>query len=156
FHSFLNLMDPAHARKKPVTEDHEGFEKALEEVKRSATSEEEKEYIKDIVDGYRRYQNELAQMHLEFSPRRGRLSFREFADAHPTRFVVDPCHKLFQFNMEEMRKTSLRSEEVSWQGRLAMLILGLGGPVSGLIIGYGIARGLSRSIYQLSVRVQDM
>jgi signal transduction histidine kinase len=155
FHSFLNLMDPAHARKKPIAEDHEGFEKALEEVKRSATSEEEKEYIKDIVDGYKRYQNELAQMHLEFSPRR-RPSFREFADAHPIRYVVDPCHKLFQFNKEEMRKTSLRSEEVSWQGRLAMLILGLGGPVSGLIIGYGMARGLSRSIYQLSVRVQDM
>src|SRR5205085_9437628 len=27
---------------------------------------------------------------------------------------------------------------------------------SGLLIGFGIARGLSRSIYQLSVRVQDM
>jgi signal transduction histidine kinase len=37
-----------------------------------------------------------------------------------------------------------------------MLLLGLGGPASGLIIGYGIARGLSRSIYQLSVRVQDV
>jgi signal transduction histidine kinase len=40
--------------------------------------------------------------------------------------------------------------------RLALLFLGLGGPISGLIIGYGVARGLSRSIYQLSVRVQDM
>src|SRR5262249_23599132 len=40
--------------------------------------------------------------------------------------------------------------------RLAMVVLGVLGPVSGLIGGYGIARGLSRSIYQLSVRVQDM
>ena len=39
---------------------------------------------------------------------------------------------------------------------MALLLLGLGGPVSGLIMGYGIARGLSRSIYRLSVRVQDM
>jgi two-component system, NtrC family, sensor histidine kinase HydH len=43
----------------------------------------------------------------------------------------------------------------SWL-RLALLGLGLVGPFSGVLAGYGIARALSRSIYQLSVRVQDM
>src|SRR5262249_39238662 len=38
----------------------------------------------------------------------------------------------------------------------AMLLLGIIGPISGLVCGYGIALGLSRSIYQLSVRVQDI
>src|SRR5438094_457757 len=37
-----------------------------------------------------------------------------------------------------------------------MVLLGLLGPAGGLIVGYGIARALSRSIYQLSVRVRDM
>ncbi|HEY1860293.1 MAG TPA: ATP-binding protein, partial [Gemmataceae bacterium] len=36
------------------------------------------------------------------------------------------------------------------------VFLGLAGPVSGLIIGYSVARGISRSIYRLSVRVQDV
>jgi signal transduction histidine kinase len=36
-----------------------------------------------------------------------------------------------------------------------MLFLGLAGPVGGLAIGYGVARGLRQSIYRLSVRVQD-
>src|SRR5439155_4417877 len=36
------------------------------------------------------------------------------------------------------------------------LLLGIGGPVGGLLCGYGIARVLSRSIYKLSVRVQDI
>jgi signal transduction histidine kinase len=34
--------------------------------------------------------------------------------------------------------------------------LGVGGPASGLIIGFGMARALSRSIHRLSVRVHDM
>ena len=40
--------------------------------------------------------------------------------------------------------------------RLAMILLGVLGPVGGVVCGYGIARGLSRSLYRLSVRVQDM
>jgi len=38
---------------------------------------------------------------------------------------------------------------VSWQANAAMMLLGLAGPVGGLIMGYGMARGLSRSIYRL-------
>src|SRR5262249_58289543 len=34
--------------------------------------------------------------------------------------------------------------------------LGLAGPVGGLIVGYGLTRGLKKSIYRMSVRVQDM
>jgi signal transduction histidine kinase len=37
-----------------------------------------------------------------------------------------------------------------------MILLGLAGPASGAVIGYGIARGLRQSIYRLSVRVHDI
>jgi len=39
---------------------------------------------------------------------------------------------------------------------VALLVLGLAGPVGGLVMGYGVARGLRQSIYRLSVRVQDV
>ena len=70
--------------------------------------------------------------------------------------LIEPCEKLLQANRERMRATVEESDRVSSQAQLAMLLLGLGGPAGGLICGYGIARGLSRSIYQLSVRVQDI
>jgi signal transduction histidine kinase len=57
---------------------------------------------------------------------------------------------------KKMNATFNESEDVSKQAQRSMLLVGLVGPVAGLIIGYGMARGLSRSIYQLSVRVQDM
>ena len=44
----------------------------------------------------------------------------------------------------------------SRQANAAMILLGLAGPVGGLVMGYGMARGLSRSIYRLSVHVKDM
>ena len=37
-----------------------------------------------------------------------------------------------------------------------MILLGLIGPASGLVMGYGVARGLRQSIVRLNVRVQDM
>jgi signal transduction histidine kinase len=48
------------------------------------------------------------------------------------------------------------ADAVSNQARTVMYLLGVGGPLSGIIIGFGVARGLSRSIYQLSVRVQNI
>jgi signal transduction histidine kinase len=55
-----------------------------------------------------------------------------------------------------MERTALESEAVSQKARWAMILLGILGPLSGLISGYGIARGLSRSISRLIVRLQDV
>jgi len=54
-----------------------------------------------------------------------------------------------------MDQTARESEEVSGRAQTAMLLAGLLGPVSGLIVGFGIARALSRSIARLSVRLED-
>ena len=82
--------------------------------------------------------------------------FQKWVDDHPIQHVVKPCQDLLVVNREMMDDTFQESERVSRQARWVMLLVGLVGPVGGLIIGYGMARGLSRSIYQLSVRVQDM
>jgi signal transduction histidine kinase len=55
-----------------------------------------------------------------------------------------------------MEETFQESNRISQRLRWVLLLLGLGGPVSGLVVGYGIARGLSRSIHHLSVHVQDL
>jgi signal transduction histidine kinase len=55
-----------------------------------------------------------------------------------------------------MERTATESQEASQAAYLALLVLGLAGPIGGLVMGYGVARGLKRSIYRLSVRVQDM
>jgi signal transduction histidine kinase len=55
-----------------------------------------------------------------------------------------------------MNQTAEDSQRLAEQGYLAMILLGVVGPVGGLVMGYGMARALRQSIYRLSVRVQDM
>src|SRR5262249_26040889 len=112
--------------------------------------------VEKITDGYRRYREEFDRLRTQAGADRPRPDYQKLADANPVRHVTDPCHDLLRANEDMMSATSAQSDGVSRQLSLAMLLLGLGGPASGLIIGYGMARGLSRSIYQLSFRVQDM
>jgi two-component system, NtrC family, sensor histidine kinase HydH len=54
-----------------------------------------------------------------------------------------------------MERAATDSRELSDGTRVALLLLGVLGPLSGLLAGYGMARGLSRSITSLHVRLQD-
>jgi two-component system, NtrC family, sensor histidine kinase HydH len=156
FHSVLYLMDPRPERLKPIEADQEHFEEALEVVRQTADTPEEEDCFRRIEEAYQDYQRE--QVHLRETAGRGRSGgeFAALLDSHPVRRVVQPCQELLRVNRERMEETALESQHVSEQANRAMLLLGLAGPVGGLIMGYGVARALRRSICRLSVRVQDM
>jgi signal transduction histidine kinase len=156
FHSFLYLLDPKPTRLKPIEEDHRLVEAALDQVRPWAKTPEELGCVQSIEDGYRQYRDEMTRLREQVSSGVARNNLGELADAHPVQYVMKPCQDLLRLNKEAMDETARESERVSRQAHLALLLLGLAGPVGGLVIGYGIARGLSRSIYRLSVRVQDM
>jgi signal transduction histidine kinase len=78
------------------------------------------------------------------------------ARANPVNPIVDPCRDLLEENERLIDATAKENERLTANLSTAMLLLGLGGPLSGLPGGYGIARGLSRSIHRLSVHVQDI
>jgi signal transduction histidine kinase len=200
FHSFLYVIDPTHAPKRPMREDHAGFEAALRRARelahQSASSPDDRRYVQAIEAGYRKYRREINLMRRELArkdprtqvldlikraqSRAGRgnqpkgaqkllarlraevarlaphRDFQKVVDDHPIRHVIEPCQKLLNANRTVMRATFAESQRVSKQASFTMLLIGLVGPVAGLIIGFGVARGLSRSIYQLSVRVQDI
>lgn len=156
FHCFLYLIDPTPERLKPMEEDHQHFEETLESVRTSTHSPEEQAHVEAIEAGYQKYQEELRQIRTEVSRGDPWTKIGRLSDAHPIRHVLEPGQELLRLNREAMEQTSQESNRVTRQAHIAMLLLGLVGPISGLIIGYGVARGLSRSIYQLSVRVQDV
>jgi signal transduction histidine kinase len=156
FHTFLNLLDPTHARQEPIQKSRASFERAFERARDSARRPQEQEYVQAIEAGYKRYRQELALLPAEIAREGSHIDLHKLVDAHPIQQVVNPCEDLLQVTKVMMEQTVQESNEVSHQVRLVMIVLGIVGPVSGLMSGYGIARGLSRSIYQLSVRVQDM
>ena len=156
FHTLLYLMDPGPARLEPITADHLSFEKSLEVARTACRTAEERECVRLIAAGYEQYRREQDQLRDTFSLPKSLSEFPRLADSHPIRRVVDPCKEFLTLNQERMEKTAEECQRVSHEGHLAMLILGLAGPIGGLLMGFGVTRALRRSIYRLSVRVQDM
>ncbi len=154
--AFLNVIDPGHARAGPVAESEQQFELALDRVRKASHTPEESKAVTAIARGYKRYQRELADLPRDFARAGKQSDLHTLDEDHPIRYVADPVRELIRINREQIAETVQENDRVGGLVRLAMISLGIVGPLSGLVAGYGIARGLSRSIYQLSVRVHDM
>src|SRR5947209_746240 len=161
FHTMLYLLDPEPRRLDPIKADQEHFEEALTMAHQASTTDEEREAVRAIEARYRDYRTELAHLRkaaAEGRPAKPRAAkeFPHLIDKHPVAQVVAPCQELLRVNKEKMEQTADECQRVSHEGHLAMLVLGLAGPVGGILMGYGVARTLRHSIYRLSVRVQDV
>jgi signal transduction histidine kinase len=156
FHGFLYLIEPTPDLLARINGDQDGFETALASVKKVIHTSDEIGYVQQIEQGYQQYHDELAQLREDVRHGQRQSDLAKLVDAHPIRHVVKPCQDLLQVSQERMEETLQESDRVSRDAQWALLLLALGGPLGGLVCGYGIARGLSRSIYQLSVRVQDI
>jgi two-component system, NtrC family, sensor histidine kinase HydH len=155
-HNLLYLMDPNPADLDVIDTDQQRFKEGLEAARRASNTDEERSWVRAIEDGYKQYEQEQAALRANAMPNRPAADYRKLADSHPIRHVVDPCEELVRVNKEQMEATARESLRVSNQASWAMVLLGLAGPVGGLIAGYGMARGLSKSVYRLGVRVRDM
>jgi signal transduction histidine kinase len=157
YHELVNLADPKRqARRTNISQDRKDFEKALESARRSAATPEEESLIARIKESYDQYLKELEQVEAEVGRQGSSFDFVQFADKHPIKKIVEPCQKLREVSQDTMDWILADTTGTSHQVRLLMILLGIAGPFGGLLVGFAVARGLSRSIYQLSVRVQDV
>ncbi|MCS7046964.1 MAG: MCP four helix bundle domain-containing protein, partial [Gemmataceae bacterium] len=156
FHSFVYLIHPNPALLDDIYEDERQFEHWLGQATEFALTDAERRAVASIYQGYARYQEELAKLRVQVEKRGPRQDLESLAVVHPIRHIIDPCYEYARLNEEQMERSIEESGRMSQRLNLAMLLLGVGGPLSGLVGGYGIARGLSRSLYHVSVRVQDM
>ena len=152
FYTFLYVMDPTPARERQIAETEEGFEAALE-VARESSRPEDAELVAQIEAGFRQYRADRPTP--ADLARRGwtRNEYLSWADAHPVQPLLDGCEELMERNRAAMDETARESGRVSARTETVMTALAVLGPVGGLVAGFGIARGLSRSIAQLRVRV---
>lgn len=156
FNCFLYAVQPDPMLLREIEQNNKAFEEALERAERAVLAPEESVYLEAIEQGYQDYRGEFQRLRAEVDQKGPRQDFLRLADSHPVRHIVEPCRQLLALNEEMMAETFQEQLRLSrWLG-LALLLLGVGGPLSGILAGYGVARGLTRSIYQLSVRVQDM
>jgi signal transduction histidine kinase len=160
FHTLMYLMEPRKERRKEfldkILDDEQRFEQALDTADRVSRGADESECVRKVRTAYEDYQKDQETLRKEGKLEGLLKDYPKINDEHPIKVVVDPCHDLVGITKAKMDKTVRDSQEVRREGFLAMLVLGLAGPIGGLVTGFGVARGLRRSIYRLSVRVQDI
>lgn len=159
FHCYRYLLESERARvdsslHQDLLADDRAFRLALEEAERTAYLPQEIEYIGEIRSAYQRYQEQFQE--LSRRPPSLKPNYAELAGLNPVQPVIEPCERYCDINKQQMNQISRDSERVSQLLRVVLLLLGFVGPVSGLLIGWNMARGLSRSMHSLSVRIQGM
>jgi two-component system, NtrC family, sensor histidine kinase HydH len=154
-HVLLYVMDPTPARLQLLARDEADAGAALDLAVRTARPEDA-ELVARIAAGYHQYRvDRPGPADLAGGPW-PREAYVAWADAHPVQPVLDLCDELIRRDRQAMEATAAESERVSDRTGAAMAALGVLGPLGGLVAGFGIARGLSRSIAQLRVRVDDV
>jgi two-component system, NtrC family, sensor histidine kinase HydH len=156
YHSLLYLMRPAPDVLRQIEDDEREFEAAFADAERSATLPEEQDLLREIGAGFAAYRGEMAQLRAEVDRAGPRSDFARLATEHPIRHMTTRCRRLGKLNTEQLEATAGESNALSARSRLILVLLGLAGPLGGLVVGYGITLGLTRSITKLQVQVRDV
>jgi signal transduction histidine kinase len=136
-----------------LAENHQQVRRQVEEVKRLANLPREQELVGSIesdLDGYFRAWEGRARVGPEQSA--------EFVAGQARRLekVLHYCTELRDFNIGQVGASD-RANQALVVNRLTwgLLAVGVGAPLSGLLLGYMMARSLYHSMCQLSVRIRD-
>jgi signal transduction histidine kinase len=156
YHSFLYMVRPDDELLAEIALDERNFQDAFARAEAAASTSEETAYLKKIASGFDHYQKEVARLRAVVARHGPFKDLSQLKQVHPIRHVVEPCQELGQLNREQLERTARESEQLGGRTRAVLLLLGLAGPVGGLIAGYGITRGLTQSITKLRVRVRDV
>src|SRR5262249_51078570 len=139
-----------------IREDEREFLSWLELAEQTACTPAEQVEVAAIHHGYQRFQRDFEQVRARVEATGPQRNYRQLAESQPLRLVSDPSQEYLRTNEELMEGTAAQAGRFTGRLRLVLVLLGLGGPLGGLLCGYGIARGLSRSLSRLNIHIRDV
>jgi len=154
-HSFIYIMDMTPERWNKVDDDQNKFESLLAQIREAPTDDKERPVLEAIEMLYLKYHKEI-QVSKQSPPNPDRITYLHWYDDHTAKDVVQLCDKLLEISRKAMTETAEESARAADRTRTQMIFLGVVGALGGLVGGFGVAWGLSRSITRLSVRLQDV
>lgn len=153
-HLFLLKENRAHLEDVPGL--RQGTDRWLGAMKRMAVTEREQELIGRVTAGYQHFFTEFQSLLQQTLARRQLASrVRELAEGTLTREILQPAQDYLDLNEKEIDASNADNERIAERMVLGLLLLGVCGPVSGLLAGFGISRAVSHSIVRLSVPIRD-
>jgi two-component system sensor histidine kinase HydH len=148
------LVELEHRHVENVADLHVKAQESLHAIRRYADQPEEKVLADRLETGYAEYLRRWQAMPPTGDPRHEAL----LADA--TRLleveVLNPCREYEGYNDRRVEESTTGHERTLRQLAWGMAGVGGLGAVAGVVLGYGVARGLSRSIRRLRVQLQGV
>lgn len=151
---FLRTGDRSYLEAIPAL--RETTQRDLNEARELARTDQERQKIADLERGCAHffeqvYQRAQEPANLE-NPKQIYRSLQSL-DKLAREEIFKPAHEYVDYHRQIVKVTSEESQLwADWMG-LGLLLLGACGSVGGMLAGFGIARGINRSIVQLSVPV---
>ncbi len=125
----------------------------LQDARSLADKDREKVLVSQIAEALRRYFESWDQRTQKAAADLASFD-RTLADLLE-REVLGPCIELREFNSREIEASDKKNQAIINRLNWGLLAVGLGAPLSGLLLGYAVAQSLRHSIYQLSVGIRD-
>jgi signal transduction histidine kinase len=128
----------------------------IEEAKKAAATDREKLDVAQLREGYDAFFGELDEITRARVPVAERKQkIKQLMDDVLEYKLLTPAQVYLDTNEEDIENSNAKNLQLANRVVLGLLLLGFCGPLSGLVAGFGIARGFSRSIVRLSLPIQD-
>jgi two-component system, NtrC family, sensor histidine kinase HydH len=127
---------------------HDQVEKHLAEIDSLANKPEERELARQLTESFGRYRDRWRQAARGTQETAALAGFLQ-------KEMLPLCRSLRDYNAGQIEESErVHRRTLAWMG-WGLVAVGAIGSLAGLTLGYGLARGLSRTIHQLRIRVQD-
>lgn len=127
----------------------------IKEAKTLANDEQEAELVAKIEEGYNHFLSEYQEIQRDPPSDQERRAILRLVQHLAKDEILRPAADYRDLNRKQMVAASQRDQTIADRTGLTLLLLGMCGAVSGLLGGFGIARGIQRSMVQLAVPIRD-
>lgn len=140
-----------------VTELEAAFERHLGEAEKTSFTPEERALVGAVRDHFTVYRDHIEARLQREGPAGvpAPLAADEEKTIRLARTVAEPCRQLIELNERMLADSTGRSARLSTAANLIRLAFLIAGPIVGVLWGLWVARGLHRSISQISVTLKD-
>jgi signal transduction histidine kinase len=129
--------------------------KWLEAAESLAEAGRERDLLSGLRTAHHRFWSDLAAIRRRPDVEAMKPGIRDLSSRILTDQLRIPAQAYLDAKEEEVERSSARNQTMPARIGFGLLLLGVCGAAAGLLAGFGIARGISRSIAQLSVPIHD-
>lgn len=128
----------------------------LDESTRLTRSPEEKQMMATAQKGYARFRTEFQKLLNQPAAEITQDQVARLSEEVLNRQILVPAHQYLDYNERDLASSSEHNRILAERLALSLLLIGVCGAAAGLLAGFSLARGVLRTIIQISLPIHDV